>query len=191
MISLNAYHILCFCLAEYLKQICSLYIIPQCISYLYNIPQATQHNISNPLGMYESAGDVYAQEDLDAFFSLLAPYIPKGTGPKLNLINGATAPNSVADAGGESDLDFQMAYPIIYPQSTVLYQVQYLSRDELFSDYLSAIDSDYCGLDPRFNDHKMCGAYEPTNVISVSYGLPEDPAHVTDYHVRFISSLSP
>ena len=31
------------------------------------------------------------------------------------------------DAGGESDLDFQLAYPLIYPQTITLYQTDDLN----------------------------------------------------------------
>ena len=48
--------------------------------------------------------------------------IPQGTHPTLDSVDGATAPNPVAEAGAESDLDFELAYPIIYPQGTVLFQ---------------------------------------------------------------------
>ena len=53
----------------------------------------------------------------------MTPHIPKDTHPKLNSINGAVAPVVVEEAGGESDLDLQLAYPIVYPIEVVLYQV--------------------------------------------------------------------
>ncbi|TQV94424.1 alkaline serine protease AorO [Cordyceps javanica] len=156
-------------------QICSNYVTPDCIAYLYKIPKAEGTNSTNRLGIYESLGDVYSQEDLDLFYKNAAPYIPAGTGPQLDLINGATAPNSPDKAGGESLLDFDMAYPIIYPQGTTLFQVKEDQYDNIFGDFLSAIDSDYCSQDPYWNNHKMCGTFEPTNVVSISYGGPEDP----------------
>ncbi|KAJ6789960.1 hypothetical protein PWT90_05805 [Aphanocladium album] len=155
-------------------QICGQVVTPDCISYLYKIPKATGTNSTNRLGIYESIGDVYSQEDLDLFYKTAAPYIPAGTGPTLDLINGATAPNSPENAGGESLLDFDMAYPIIYPQGTTLFQVKPDQYYNIFGDFLSAIDGDYCNQDPYWNKHKMCGKFEPTNVISVSYGGPED-----------------
>lgn len=139
------------------------------------------------MGIYESLGDVYSQEDLNNFFKNFAPWIPQGTGPNLDLINGATAPNPPESAGGESNLDFDMAYPIIYPQTTTLFQVATDAYYNIFGDWLSAIDSDYCALDPLYNKHKMCGTFEPTNVVSISYGGPEDPTHPQDAHVSFFS----
>ena len=42
--------------------------------------------------------------------------------PMLEGIDGGFAPS--AEAGGESDLDFQISYPIIYPQNSILFQTQ-------------------------------------------------------------------
>lgn len=157
---------------------CDTIITPQCIKAIYNIPEATGSNVTNPMGLFESLGDVYSQEDLDQFFELAAPKIPAGTGPNLDLINGATAPNAPEDAGGESDLDFDMAYPIIYPQQITLFQVNSDNSDDVFGDFLSAIDSDYCKIDPNLGDNRMCGTFDPTNVISISYGEPEDVKNI-------------
>ncbi|KAK2609355.1 hypothetical protein QQS21_002136 [Conoideocrella luteorostrata] len=150
---------------------CDRYITPRCIKAMYGIPDATFSNVTNPLGMFESLGDVYAQEDLDAFYQLLAPQIPAGTGPELNLINGATAPNGPDNAGGESDLDFEMAIPIIYPQTTTLFQVN--SQADVFLAFLGAIDGGFCSVNPDRDPGEMCDTFAPTNVISISYGGSE------------------
>lgn len=43
--------------------------------------------------------------------------IPQGTHPTLEGVDGGVAPETVLrDAGPESDLDFQMSFPIIFPQ---------------------------------------------------------------------------
>jgi hypothetical protein len=49
-------------------------------------------------------------------------YIPQGTHPTPNFIDGAEAPVPVADGGGESTLDMELTYPIIFPQKIILYQ---------------------------------------------------------------------
>lgn len=59
---------------------------------------------------------------LTSFSFSLAPYIPQGTRPTLDAIDGVVAPNPVASAGLESDLDFQISYPLIYPQNSILSQ---------------------------------------------------------------------
>lgn len=97
----------------------------------------------------------------------------------------------MTEAGPESDLDFQIAYPIIWPQNTVLfqsddpvYQANYTFRGFL-NTFLDAIDGSYCDeispLDPSYPDPApggykgklMCGVYKPTSVISISYGSAE------------------
>lgn len=124
--------------------------------------------------------------------------IPAGTGPTLRGIDGATAPVDVAQAGAESDLDFQVAYPIIWPQNTVLFQTDDSNYEANYTfngflnNFLDAIDGSYCtysafGIsgntadDPSYPDPAsggysgklQCGVYEPTNVISISYGGDE------------------
>ena len=140
------------------------------------------------MGIFESLGDVYAQEDLDQFFQLAAPEIPQGTGPQLDLINGATAPNSQDEAGGESDLDFQIAYPIIYPQGTVLFQVSDNTQSDIFNDFLDAIDGPFCNSDDEKTPGNMCGTFDPTSVISISYGGDEYGNDVD--HLKVLLSLN-
>jgi len=105
---------------------CDEYITPACIRALYGVPPVPEYLYGKPrsdnsLGIFEE-GDYYAQEDLNLFFANFTPYIPQGTHPTPAFIDGATAPTDVADAGGESDLDFELSYPLIYPQTITLYQ---------------------------------------------------------------------
>lgn len=120
-----------------------------------------------------------------------AQSIPQGTGPKLRAIDGATAPDTVLKAGAESDLDFQVSYPLIYPQGTVLFQTDdpvYEADYEyegFLNNFLDALDGSYCStvdpLDPPYPDPSnatgaykgalQCGVYKPVstyNQISVS-----------------------
>lgn len=90
---------------------------------MYNITRGTgTAQKGNQLGIFEDLGDYYSQTDLNEFFLTLAPYIPQGTHPVLEGIDGGTAPVSVLNAGPESDLDFQISYPLIWPQNSVLFQ---------------------------------------------------------------------
>ena len=134
------------------------------------------------------------------FFLTLAPQIPTGTHPILQAIDGAVAPNPVADAGAESDLDFQISYPIIYPQNSKLFQTDdpvyeaNYTFEGFLNNFLDGIDGSYCTysafnetgnspLDPPYPDPSdlpgaykgalQCGVYKPTNVISISYGGQE------------------
>lgn len=127
--------------------ICDVVATPQCIARLYNITQGHKAHPGNQLGIFEDLGDVYSQEDLNLFFESLAPYIPQGTHPVLDLIDGAVAPTNVANAGAESDLDFQISYPIIWPQNSVLFQTDdpvyeaNYTYDGFLNNFLDAIVS--------------------------------------------------
>jgi len=182
-----------------LSTICQVAAIPQCIKTLYNITTPTKAAAGNQLGIFEDLGDMYSQTDLNLFFASLAPNIPLGTHPTLDGIDGATAPApTLANAGPESDLDFQISYPIIYPQNSILfqtdddvYEANYTFQGFL-NNFLDAIDGSYCSfsafgetgnspLDPpypdpapgRYKGALQCGVYKPTKVISISYGGQE------------------
>lgn len=193
---------------------CDTAITPKCIAELYSIPQATKAAAGNQLGIFEE-GDFYAAEDLIEFFATLAPNIPVTTAPKLEGIDGGTAPSVYA--GGESDLDFQISYPIIYPQNSILFQTDdylYASGVEASTGFLNtffdAIDGSYCtstafgetgdsSIDPVYPDPNplgyqgklQCGVYKPTNVISISYGEQEDdlPANYQQRQCQEIMKL--
>jgi tripeptidyl-peptidase-1 len=115
---------------------CSEAVTPACIQALYSIPPGTRAKPANAMGIYEYA-DAYDQPDLDTFFARYYPIIPKGTHPKLNSINGGVAPVAQVNRGEESLLDFQVAYPLLWPQGTVLYQV---GLSATFNNLLDAID---------------------------------------------------
>ncbi|TFA98341.1 Tripeptidyl-peptidase sed1 [Trichoderma ghanense] len=161
---------------------CGSAITPQCIKSMYNITAGTSALSTNALGIFETE-DTYAQQDLTLFWENFATNIPSSTGPKVDEIDGAKAPTSPSSAGGESDLDFEIAIPIIYPQTTVLYQAA-VKNDDIFNTFLDAIDGTYCtfsddgetGDDPTVDGttpNEQCGAFKPTNVISFSYGTAE------------------
>ncbi|ESZ95141.1 hypothetical protein SBOR_4473 [Sclerotinia borealis F-4128] len=177
---------------------CDETITPACIKALYHIPLANKANPNNAMGIWEE-GDFYDQEDLNLFFANYTPYIPQGTHPIPGFVDGAVAPVSVSEGGGESSLDFELAYPLLYPQKLVLYQtddINYSNENPTagaFNTFLDAIDGSYCTysaygetgddpvLDPAYPDSAadgykgklMCGVYKPTNVVSTSYGEAE------------------
>lgn len=190
---------------------CDTAITPPCIAAMYNISQATKKAAGNELGIFEE-GDFYAEEDLALFFATLAPNIPITTMPKLEGIDGGFAPS--AEAGGESDLDFQISYPIIYPQNSILFQTDdifYATGIEggggFLNTFFDAIDGSYCtysafgetgdaSIDPVYPDpipagyegKLQCGVYKPTHVISISYGEQEDDLP-TNYQQRQCSEM--
>lgn len=112
----------------------------------------------------------FIQEILQSF-AYKYSNIPKGTAPTLDAIDGAVAPVAVSAAGAESNLDFQIAYPIIYPQKAVLFQTDdpvYENNyvfEGFLNTFLDALDGSYCStvdpLDPAYpNPSTQTGAYK-------------------------------
>lgn len=167
--------------------ICDQAITPACIKALYEIEYLNgTANPDNTLGIFED-GDYYSQADLDMFYEEYAPWIPTGTGPIPAFIDGAEAPVPTAEGGGESDLDFQMAYPILYPQQITLYQTddRYYATGEIakretdnetytgpyggFNEFLDALDgvslhnlAYYCTLANNLQSYCTYSAYGET-----------------------------
>lgn len=128
--------------------LCDQYITPPCIAEMYNISQATTAASGNQLGIFEE-GDFYAAEDLVLFFASFAQNIPLTTEPKLEGVDGGFAPGLYA--GGESNLDLQISYPIIYPQNSIIFQTDDLNyalgieeSSGFLNTFLDAIDGSYC-----------------------------------------------
>ncbi|KAF7118908.1 hypothetical protein CNMCM5793_008544 [Aspergillus hiratsukae] len=182
-------------------QNCSYNMTPPCIKAMYSIPDATKARKGNALGLYEQ-GDYFAKSDLDLYYAHFAPWVPQGTYPTPALIDGAnySVPADSALNTGESDIDIDMAYSLIYPQSVTLYQVddqlyepEEVATTNLFNTFLDALDGSYCtytaygetgndpSIDPTYPDPRpggyngtlQCGVYAPTTVISASYGQAE------------------
>jgi tripeptidyl-peptidase-1 len=75
--------------------------------------------------------------------------IPILTEPRVEGIDGGVAPGLVAT--GESDLDLQISYPIIYPQNSVIFQTDDLNYalgleggGGFLNTFFDAIDGSYC-----------------------------------------------
>ncbi|KAG4436952.1 hypothetical protein IFR05_007565 [Cadophora sp. M221] len=193
---------------------CHRWITPACIRALYSVPLTPEYpggkpRSDNALGIFES-GDAYAQKDLDRFFANFTNRIPAGTHPTLASIDGGEAPEPDAFfGGGESALDLELAYPLIWPQAVTLYQTDdwywtgWSSVAGGFNTFLDALDGSYCtysafgetGNDPKldpvypnpwtpsgYQGKLMCGVYKPANVISVSYGGQE--AELPEYYQK-------
>jgi tripeptidyl-peptidase-1 len=76
------------------------------------------------MGFFESELPFYTQLDLDSFFTNFTRYIPNGTHPIAANVDGGQQSTAVPfQASGEADLDLMLAYPIIYPQTITLYEV--------------------------------------------------------------------
>ncbi|KAJ5889925.1 subtilisin-like protein [Penicillium tannophilum] len=180
---------------------CGYNMTPTCIKAMYDIPDAKTAVKGNSLGLYEQ-GDYFAKSDIDLFYKAYAPWVPQGTYPIPALIDGAnySVPAYSSLNTGESDIDIDMAFSLIYPQTVTLYQVddqiyepEEVATTNLFNTFLDALDGSYCTYtaygetgddpsidavypDPAAGGYKgklQCGIYKPTNVISASYGQAE------------------
>lgn len=118
---------------------------PQCFKALYGVPETPTHVPSNSLGIF-AFNVTYVQSDMDIFFRKVAPEIPMGTTANNVLLNGVKLqPTFPLDDPVslhftvEADLDFQLAWPLIYPENVTLYgtvpsQAQLAQGSGNFSD---------------------------------------------------------
>ena len=181
---------------------CGQVITPACIQELYGYPGESYAQPGNELGIIEGNSS-YIQSDMDFFFANAFPTIPQGTQAKNVLLKGAqvdqTAPNATDPKYVgilESNLDFQLAWPIVYPQNITLFDAgiyiedvigipglpdpydpnnntQLLTVQAIITAYLvdtvfEAIDGSYCELTKANNSKVECGKYQRTNVLSIS-----------------------
>ena len=126
------------------------HITPACLRALYGIPLGKVNDPANSPGFFEQ-GDYYSQTDLDLQFKHYATRVPVGTEPIRKLIDGAKVPVP-ADSPlntGESDVDLQIAMPLIYPTIPTVYQVddqhyspKEVARVNLFNTFLDAVSAD-------------------------------------------------
>lgn len=116
---------------------CIQSMTPQCIKILYNIPEVTNVQPNNPLGIYESSSN-YSQTVLDAFFHTFAPEIPTGTTPIYNEIGNP--PASQITNIVEANLDLQVTLPIIYPQNVSFLLTNDPDEQTFLDPFLEAID---------------------------------------------------
>ncbi|KAI0141705.1 putative protease S8 tripeptidyl peptidase I [Xylariaceae sp. FL1272] len=167
-----------------------------------NIPKGKLAHPSNSMGIFEAELQFWDQIDLDLFYANYTKWIPKGTHPvDRNIDGGQAETDDISLAGGESMLDLDLAYPIVYPQTITVFNVDDLhyqtwANDTYtwgFNTFLDAIDGSYCtysaygetgnapGIDPTYPDPApdgyngtlQCGVYNSTNVVSFSYGGQE------------------
>ena len=70
------------------------------------------------MGLFEEY-DAFSQQDLDLFSKNFAPNVPQGTSPQVDSVDGGTAPVKASSVrnSGESDIDLDLTYSLIYPQS--------------------------------------------------------------------------
>lgn len=141
---------------------------------MYKIPKATLSKKGNDLAIYEEEGDDYAQEDLNKFYKAMQLDIPQGEGPIIHNINNASAPASdPSEAGSESELDFDMAIPILYPQKTSVWEMGPENSDN-FDNFVTAFVGPYCHDNGAENNGVECNKYDQPDAVSISWGNYED-----------------
>lgn len=175
---------------------------PTCLKAMYHIPTIHYAQPENIMGLYETY-DAFSQQDIDLFFASFAPWVPQGTTPDVKSVDGGTAPVSPGSVrnGGESDIDLDLSYSLIYPQTVTLYQVDDLPNSSgetnvsgFLNTFLDSVDGSYCdytaygitgdtpGVDAQYPDTNYtngykgqleCGTYSLTRVLSISYGEAE------------------
>ena len=136
------------------------------IPALYSIPANKAAHDGNSLGIM-AAGQSYSQADLDGFFKAYAPEIPVGTAPVIIVDNGTTIPGG--QLRSETMLDLEASLPLIYPQKATLYYGTFLA----FGDAIDPSVNPSGQADPNC-DTGECAKHKATNVISMSWGVPED-----------------
>jgi tripeptidyl-peptidase-1 len=112
----------------------------QCIAALYGIPPADGACAGNSLGIYSEG--TYTQQSLDNFFANVSTKIPLGTRPNVANIDGGSVASTSASVSFETELDLQIAYPIIYPQNITLFEVDsHANGTGFMNTFLDSIDA--------------------------------------------------
>ncbi|KAH8900403.1 putative Tripeptidyl-peptidase sed1 [Thozetella sp. PMI_491] len=178
--------------------ICDTVVSPVCILSQYRIPKGQLASPGNELGIFQDLDQHYSPSDLDLYWANVYPDIPEGTYPIEKNIDGAMGAALQSQyVGIEANLDLEAAWPLIWPQKVVNFQTddQYYETGYnfagFFNTFYDAIDGSYCTYsaygetgdckvpecqDPPYpnpygyNKPEMCGVYNATKVISISYG---------------------
>lgn len=81
------------------------------------------------MGVFEEY-DAFSQQDLDLFFKNFAPNVPQGTSPQVDSVDGGTAPVKASSVrnGGESDIDLDLTYSLIYPQTVRMSRFEHATQ---------------------------------------------------------------
>ena len=91
---------------------CNTKITPECLRALYGYPLGSLSKSS--YGIVEYTPQAYLQSDLNLFYRNYATYVPSGTAPTLDSIDGGVDQTSQQgfNYNGESDLDLEYAVAI-------------------------------------------------------------------------------
>lgn len=117
---------------------CGDKITPDCLRALYDLPSHEEvansydSDATDAIGVFET-GSIYIPKDLDRFFKKYAPYIPDGTRPTGDAIDGAVlSVNSTTKfLAGEANIDLDIIYSLTYPQK-ITQVTHYLSSNKIY-----------------------------------------------------------
>ncbi|TFK48830.1 hypothetical protein OE88DRAFT_1634138 [Heliocybe sulcata] len=170
---------------------CDEYITPACLRALYNIYYTPTQTGRNTYGVVEFTPQSYLATDLDMFFGNYSPNLV-GSRPTLVSIDGGQYEPSQYQGfsyNGESDLDFEYAMTLVYPQNVTLLQTGDMVEGGGFDNWLDAVDASFCtyeggdvpsqdGIYPDtapggYDAPESCGIIPPPYVVSTSYGQDE------------------
>lgn len=171
-----------------------MYMTPKCIKNQYDIPDGALAQKGNEMGFFESDGDEWDQPDLDDFYTKMKlDRIPQGHGPKNVNIDGADGPQTNQTLGGsESLLDLEMAIPIIYPQSSIVYQVQAIpdpnnrNWNRNLDYFLDIFSESFCKDNGDGNGTLECNTQPVPNLLSISWLGGEDISLVPFHKVCIV-----
>ncbi|PKS12421.1 hypothetical protein jhhlp_000627 [Lomentospora prolificans] len=177
---------------------CFKYMSPHCLRKLYNIDDGsgvTPHP-SNSYGFFTPSYSTWLPDDMESFFSTLAPEL-SGQQPAVMSINGGYRffDLELLPFNLEPNLDYQYSMSMAYPQPVTNIQVGDQYQIGNINSMLAAFDETYCtALDPEFdpifpstepggyNSTSDCGTHTPPKVIGIAYGWNE--AEFSDTYVK-------
>ncbi|KAF3932549.1 Aorsin [Dactylellina cionopaga] len=167
---------------------CDQMITPSCLRALYSFGENHNPMKNNSIGVVSFTPQTYLQEDMNNFFGNFSP-VQVGQSPTLKSIDGGyVLPfTGVWWNAVELNMDLQYAMSLVYPQNVTLFQVgDGIQTGDEYNNFLNAIDGSYCTYDggnvpgfdavypnPAAGGYKgqiMCGKYDPTLVLSISFG---------------------
>ncbi|OAA63076.1 alkaline serine protease AorO [Cordyceps fumosorosea ARSEF 2679] len=174
---------------------CNEVVTPACIRTMYKIPKPSGATpvANNVLGIFETDDNYYNQADMDQFMFTVAQNISARVKPIEYFINGAKLDATRENAGDESNLDFQMTVPMIYPQQTALYQIEYPKYgmedfNFIFAQFQDALIGPYCSDNGDQGSGVDCSQYPVPSVLSVSWGSQE-PLELYSYDVNIYKRI--
>jgi tripeptidyl-peptidase I len=165
-------------LKNYTLNQCSEGALPQCLNALYGIPEVPILAPNNDFGIVE-VNVTYIESDMELFFKHVAPNIPPNTKARDVLINGVNMTKNFDDTAAllseEADLDFQLAWPLIYPGNITLLAT--LPSSEQFQQYadanlttLEAVNLEtVIGMDDIFSSFDKVSHYVKVYLILINF----------------------